>query len=36
MKDKNLLLGVVGVVVTLATIYGLVYVSGRAWKSSQK
>jgi hypothetical protein len=36
MKNKNLLMGVLGLALSLAVIYGGVYVAGKAWKSSQK
>lgn len=36
MKKQNLLMGVVGLALSLGIIYGTIYVAGKAWKSSQK
>jgi hypothetical protein len=36
MEKKNLLGTVVGVAVSLAVLFGVIYVGGKAWKSSQK
>ena len=36
MKNQNLFMGALGVVLSLAVIYATIYVGGKAWKSSQK
>jgi hypothetical protein len=36
MKKPNLVMGVLGLALSLAVIYGTVYIAGKAWKKSQK
>jgi len=36
MKSTNIVMGVVGFVVSLGVIYGYTYVIGKSWKASQK
>ena len=36
MKKGNLLAGIVALTVSLAVIYGYVYVAGKSWKKSQQ
>lgn len=36
MKKQNIVLGLVGIVVSLGVIYGYTYVIGKSWKASQK
>jgi hypothetical protein len=35
MNKSNLLMGVLGVALSLGLIYATIYVGGKAWKSSQ-
>jgi hypothetical protein len=36
MKKPNLVMGVVGLVLSLAVVYGYIYVAGKGWKKSQE
>jgi hypothetical protein len=36
MKKPNILLGVLGLVISLGVVYGYTYVIGKSWKASQK
>jgi len=36
MKKPNLVLGIVGLVVSLGVVYGYTYIIGKSWKASQK
>lgn len=36
MKKQNILLGLVGLVVSFGVVYGYTYVIGKSWKASQK
>ena len=36
MKKPNLVMGVVGLVLSLAEVYGYAYVVGKGWKKSQE
>lgn len=36
MKKPNLVTGIIALVVSLAVIYGYVYVAGKSWKKSQE
>ncbi len=36
MKNKNLLMGLVGVAMSVAIIYAYAYVAGKGWKKSQE
>jgi hypothetical protein len=36
MKKSNIIIGVVGLVISLGVIYGYTYVIGKSWKASQK
>ena len=36
MKKANIIIGVVGLVISLGVIYGYTYVIGKSWKASQK
>lgn len=36
MKKTSLLTGIVALTVSLAVIYGYVYVAGKSWKKSQE
>ena len=35
MKKQNILLGLLGLVVSLGVVYGYTYVIGKSWKASQ-
>ena len=36
MKKQNILMGVLGLVISLGLVYGYTYVIGKSWKASQK
>ena len=36
MKKSNLLMGVLGLALSFAVVYGYVYVAGKSWKKSQQ
>jgi hypothetical protein len=36
MKNKGILAGAIGLALSLAVIYGMVYVAGKGWKKSQQ
>jgi hypothetical protein len=36
MKKPNLILGIVGLALSLALVYGYVYVAGKGWRKSQE
>jgi hypothetical protein len=36
MKKPNILIAVVGLVVSFGVVYGYAYVIGKSWKASQK
>jgi hypothetical protein len=36
MKKPNLVMGIVALAVSLAVLYGYVYVAGKSWKKSQE
>jgi hypothetical protein len=36
MKKSNIIMGVVGLVVSLGVVYGYTYIIGKSWKASQK
>jgi hypothetical protein len=36
MKKSNIIMGVVGLVISLGVVYGYTYIIGKSWKASQK
>jgi hypothetical protein len=36
MKKPNVLMAVVGLVISLGVVYGYTYIIGKSWKASQK
>lgn len=36
MKKSNILMGVVGLIISFGVVYGYTYVIGKSWKASQK
>jgi hypothetical protein len=36
MKKQNIIIGLVGLVISLGVVYGYTYVIGKSWKASQK
>ena len=36
MKKQNIIMGVVGLVISLGVVYGYTYIIGKSWKASQK
>ena len=36
MKKENVIMGLVGFVISLGVVYGYTYVIGKSWKESQK
>jgi len=36
MKKPNLIMGIVGLALSLGLIYGYVYIAGKSWKKSQE
>jgi len=36
MKKPNLVMAVVGLALSLAVVYGYIYVAGKGWKKSQE
>jgi len=36
MKSSNILMGVLGLVISFGAVYGYAYVIGKSWKASQK
>jgi hypothetical protein len=36
MKKENVIMGLVGFVISLGVVYGYTYVIGKSWKASQK
>ena len=36
MKQSNILMGALGLVISLGVVYGYTYVIGKSWKASQK
>lgn len=36
MKKQSIIVGVIGLVISIGVIYGYTYVIGKSWKASQK